>query len=348
MNMRKKVFIITIGSLTALVILLLAGIIVLNGRKETRVYNGTTMSKGNENSTTGDNTIENKNQVTNTEDNTVVASPKPDENEENTYARTEDESTIPIPPKFKYVTGNSDSGAVIEDEEGNQFVWVPVSDYNFYYRQLFANNGETDDKKTKKEEEATLEEYSLRDINAYNEEFDDSIRNYKGFYIARYEAGKGSIKGQNKAVSKAGILPWTQIVWDEARKASQEMYDENNCFQTDLVNSYAWDTVCNWLRQTGTNIDDSVEYGNYQNSPNGLRKVVETASNERWQTNNIYDMAGNVWEYTTEESGEHEKYHVGRGGGHWNDGDKYPISSRAETSDGSNLDVGFRVVLYLK
>ena len=43
MNMRKKVFIITIGSLTALVILLLAGIIVLNGRKETRVYNGTTM-----------------------------------------------------------------------------------------------------------------------------------------------------------------------------------------------------------------------------------------------------------------------------------------------------------------
>ena len=73
MNMRKKVFIITIGSLTALVILLLAGIIVLNGRKETRVYNGTTMSRGNENSTTEDNTIENKNQVTNTEDNTVVA-----------------------------------------------------------------------------------------------------------------------------------------------------------------------------------------------------------------------------------------------------------------------------------
>ena len=163
-----------------------------------------------------------------------------------------------------------------------------------------------------------------------------------------YEAGKETKNNKSKAVSKAGVLPWTQIVWEEARKASQEMYDENNCFQTDLVNSYAWDTVCNWLRQTGTNIDDSVEYGNYQNSPNGLRKVVESASNDRWQTNNIYDMAGNVWEYTTEESGEHEKYHVGRGGGHWNDGDKYPISSRAETSDGSNLDVGFRVVLYLK
>lgn len=343
--MSKKIFFITIGSLAALVILLLAGIIILNGQKETRVYNGTIMSRGNENKTTEDNTTDNENQVTNTEGNTV-ASPKPDENEQNTYARTEDGNTIPIPPNFKYVTGNSDTGAVIEDEDGNQFVWVPVPDYNSYYRQLFLNNGETTS--NKKDAAATLEEYNLRDINAYNEEFDDSIRNYKGFYIARYEAGKETKNNKSRAVSKAGVLPWTQIVWEEAKKASQEMYDENNCFQTDLVNSYAWDTVCNWLRQTGTNIDDSVEYGNYQNSPNGLRKVVESASNDRWQTNNIYDMAGNVWEYTTEESGEHEKYHVGRGGGHWNDGDKYPISSRAETSDGSNLDVGFRVVLYLK
>lgn len=346
--MSKKIFFITIGSLAALVILLLAGIIILNGQKETRVYNGTIMSRGNENKTTEDNTTDNENQVTNTEDNTV-ASPKPDENEQNTYARTEDGNTIPIPPKFKYVTGNSDTGAVIEDEDGNQFVWVPVPDYNSYYRQLFLNNGETNKSSSSRNEAAaTLEEYNLRDINAYNEEFDDSIRNYKGFYIARYEAGKETKNNKSKAVSKAGVLPWTQIVWEEAKKASQEMYDENNCFQTDLVNSYAWDTICNWLRQTGTNIDDSVEYGNYQNSPNGLRKVVESASNDRWQTNNIYDMAGNVWEYTTEESGEHEKYHVGRGGGHWNDGDKYPISSRAETSDGSNLDVGFRVVLYLK
>ena len=347
MNMRKKVFFITIGSLVALVILLLAGIIVLNGKKETRVYNGTPIGRSNETNNIVKNNTENENQVTNTENN-MTSSPNPDDKEENTYARTEDGNTIPIPPNFKYIGGNSNNGAVIEDENGNQFVWVPVPDYNSYYRQLFANNGETDNKTSKKEAETTLEEYNLRDINAYNEEFDDSIRNYKGFYIARYEAGKESQNGKNKAVSKAGVLPWTQIVWDEARKASQEMYDENNCFQTDLVNSYAWDTVCNWLRETGTNIDDSVQYGNYQNSPNGLRRVVETASNERWQTNNIYDMAGNVWEYTTEESGEHEKYHVGRGGGHWNDGDKYPISSRAETSDGSNLDIGFRVVLYLK
>lgn len=341
--MNKKVFYITIVSLTVLVLLLLVGIILLNGRRETRVYNGT-INMGNDNSLVDYNTND---VISNVVDNTNT-NPDINDDEENIYVNTEDEKSIPVPPNFEYIGGSSERGAVIEDENGNQFVWVPVSDYNSYYRQMFINNGENTSNVSKGEATATLEEYNLRDINSYNEDFDDSIRNYKGFYIARYEAGKENIDGKNVAVSKAGVLPWTQIIWEEARKASQEMYDENSCFQTDLVNSYAWDTVCNWIRNSGISIDDSIEYGNYQNNPSGLRKVVETASNERWQTNSIYDMAGNVWEYTTEESGEHEKYHVGRGGGHWNDGDKYPISSRAETSDGSNLDIGFRVVLYLK
>lgn len=139
------------------------------------------------------------------------------------------------------------------------------------------------------------------------------------------------------------------MTWKSARNAAQNMYVENDYFETDLVNSYAWDTICNWLRNTGTNIDDSVEYGNYQNSPSGLNRVVETGSNNRWQTNNIFDMAGNVWEYTTEEVVGYETYYIGRGGGCKNEGDKYPISSRATTEGNSpNLSVGFRVVMYLK
>ena len=38
-----------------------------------------------------------------------------------------------------------------------------------------------------------------------------------------------------------------------------------------------------------------------------------------------------------------------RGGGSWNNGDEFPISSRMlSDSDGANLGVGYRVVLYLK
>ena len=214
---------------------------------------------------------------------------------------------------------------------------------NVVFSQLWG-----EEEKNKNDSETTLEDENIYDINAYNDEFDDSIRNYKGFYIARYEAGKERSNGKSILVSKPNVLPWTQIVWEEARKQSLKMYKENDLFQTDLVNSYAWDTICNWIRDCGYNIDDSTEYGNYQNSANGTKKVMETASNDRWKTNNIYDMAGNAWEYTTEECGEHDKKHIGRGGDYLNDGDKYPISTRGTSSDESNLDVGFRVVLYLK
>ena len=186
------------------------------------------------------------------------------------------------------------------------------------------------------------------DKDIYNCKDDDSIKNNHGFYVARFEAGKETKNGKDYPISQPDVLPWTQVTWQTAKKASEEMYVENNYFSSDLINSYAWDTICNWLRDTGTNIDDSVEYGNYQNSANGVNMVTKTAANSKWQTNNIFDMGGNVWEYTTEEIGDHEIKHIGRGGGYWNEGDKYPISCRALTEDGSNLDIGFRVVIYLK
>lgn len=336
MDMKKKIFWTVIISISVIIVLLLVAILILNNKKETRPYNSTT----NTTNTVEEPEDENENSVGNT---------TPDERKDIegdiTYETTSDGGSIPVPPTFKYVEGDSQSGAVIEDEDGNQFVWVPVSDYNSYHRQYFINNGEENDKN---DSEKSFEDEKIYDINAYNNDFDDSIRNYKGFYIARYEAGKERSNGKLVLVSKPNVLPWTQIVWEEARKQSLNMYKENEAFQTDLVNSYAWDTICNWLRDCGYNIDDSVEYGNYQNSTNGTKKVMETASNDRWKTNNIYDMAGNAWEYTTEEYGEHDKKHIGRGGDYLNDGDKYPISSRAVSSDESNLDVGFRVVLYLK
>lgn len=341
MDMKKKIFWSVIISISVIIVLLLVAIIILNSKKETRPYNGTVTNKNNTTNTTE----EPDNEVDNSTENTITDDRKDIEGEI-TYETTSDGGTIPIPPTFKYVEGDSQTGAVIEDEDGNQFVWVPVSDYNSYHRQYFLNNGE--EEKNKNDSETTLEDENIYDINAYNDEFDDSIRNYKGFYIARYEAGKERSNGKSILVSKPNVLPWTQIVWEEARKQSLKMYKENDLFQTDLVNSYAWDTICNWIRNCGYNIDNSTEYGNYQNSANGTKKVMETASNDRWKTNNIYDMAGNAWEYTTEECGEHDKKHIGRGGDYLNDGDKYPISTRATSSDESNLDVGFRVVLYLK
>lgn len=335
MNVNKKLFIIIGTVLISLILIILIIIVALGGRHEQQTIqfsmNNTTSNNIVQNNTFENETENNVNNITNStsEENTITG--------EITYVETSDGGRIPVPPTFEYIEGDSSTGAIIKDANDNEFVWVPVNNSSDYQRQIFINNGDgitTED----------IEELNLND--ATNQDYIDSIMNYKGFYVARYETGKED--ETDTPVSKKGVIPWTMVVWEKAKDIATQMYTENDYFQTDLISSYAWDTVCNWMRNTGTNIDDSTNYGNYQNSIDGLNRVVETGSNERWKVNNIYDMAGNVWEYTTEEYGNHEKYHMGRGGGYWNYGNLYPISTRGTSEDAADINIGFRIVMYLK
>lgn len=332
-NIQKKI--IAAGVIVlALILITLVLIVILSDRNEKRTINFSLDNKQtNQSSQANQNIIKNTitNQTSNPEDNEIKG--KIEEVE------LSDGKKIPVPPTFKYIEGEIETGAVIQDKNGNQFVWVPVSEEIKYERMLFAVNGEGI-------ETEELQKLNLNDINSYNTEFDESVKKYNGFYIARFEAGKE--ENSNIPVSKANVLPWTQVVWEKAKDLSTKMYTKNDYFQTDLVNSYAWDTTCIWIEKAGLNVEDSTAYGNYQNSTDGLNRVVETGSNSRWIANNIYDMAGNAWEYTTEEYGDHEKYHIGRGGGYWNYGSLYPISTRGTSEDVADLNIGFRVVLYLK
>ncbi len=333
-NINKNAFFIAGIVIIVLIIILLIiiGILSSTNKKETitfnpnrNITNGTDYPEVPENET-------DENKIDDPEHEKKITG-------EITYAQTEDGGNIPVPPTFNYIGGSINGGAVIEDTDGNQFVWVPVENINSYTRQIFINNGEGVSVED-------IEGLNLKDINDYNTQYDDSVNNYKGFYIARYEAGQDEETGF--AISKAGVTPWTQITWQKAKNAAMDMYEENDYFQTDLINSFAWDTTCNWMRNCGINIDESTNYGNYQNSIDGLGRLSQTGSNDRWCVNNIYDMGGNVWELTTEQHGEHQISHIGRGGGYWNYGDIYPISTRAPHDDSSNLSIGFRVVLYLK
>ena len=73
-------------------------------------------------------------------------------------------------------------------------------------------------------------------------------------------------------------------------------YGDN--YDTQLINSYAWDTTLAWLNKRVKNYSTSLNYGNYTGT------VRNTGQTETDIINNICDMSGNIREWTTETNTE--------------------------------------------
>ena len=250
---------------------------------------------------------------------------------------------VPIPKGFEYLTGTKDTGVVIQDEKGNEFVWIPatldtyVKDNNFPALQGFTSN--------------KLYERALPNDIVENKD----VEKYGGFYIGRYEAGvpdnQTTIDGKSSStsnvegtpVSKKGAIVWTCINYTNAKKNAENMI-VNDYVQTGLLTGKAWDTTCNWIKNSVTSITDSRTYGNY--FPN---KKQTAGYSEKWMVRNIYDLAGNVYEWTNEASKDAgNTVRIVRGGSYAN---QNPVSHRYigyENDNYLNATYGFRVRLYIK
>lgn len=84
-----------------------------------------------------------------------------------------------------------------------------------------------------------------------------------------------------------------------------------------------------------------------------VRKELATGSAEETKINNIYDMAGNMWEWTTETGkpdGGNTVCAVRRGGSFSYIGSSGPVSYRCgyDATSGCSVFIGFRVVLYIQ
>lgn len=261
-----------------------------------------------------------------------------------TYVETSDGNKIPVPEGFTYVEGAMTKGAVIKDADGNEFVWVPLLN-NLYTRRTFIDPNSVSTNETGQTDENTTNQINFSENE--NMDYSTSVNKYKGFYIARYEASKNE-SDEKKAKSIKGVTPWTEITYEQMSEIAKKTYESNPYITSDLPSSYSWDLMCKWLQDSGYDIFDSTQYGNYTNNRLGTHSLAITGRNTKWAMNNIFDIAGNAWEISTETwKYNGKKNHACRGGGYTTDGKKYPVSCKQPEYDGVYTYIGFRLVIYL-
>ncbi len=193
------------------------------------------------------------------------------------------------------------------------------------------------------------------------EETIESIKTYGGFYIGRYETG--SISSKVPVVQKMNT--------DIASQTWYAMYNKmqylgaNTNIKANMIWGCLWDETLQWFVDTGSLKQDelvvSMSWGNYYDSTLsytttsgttattsiGSSTKIPSGSSEYTKVNNIYDMAGNVWDWTLEASGANYRYC--RGGHYISYGSSSPASYRYYNDpSGSNTGVGFRAYFYIK
>ena len=288
---------------------------------------------------------------------------------------------VVIPPGFivQNPTDNVEDGIVIVDDDesrptyGSEFVWIPVgtgikkedgSTFDIKLsRYTFDNSGIATDQGNNA---IVSDSYNFQELNTGNgnttakeniesEEtgFRKSAIENGGYYIGRYEARTTTFRtagtddsGLTLVTVKANDYVYNYVTQPQAASLSQGMYAENSNFTSDLMNSYAWDTAIDFLQKCDNRTDKTTPYSR-QNSLNTSLATQGTNNLEtKDQICNIFDMASNCYELTTETYSRANYPCVSRGGFYF-DSSFYTALRIGGSASGSNDVVAFRPLLYL-
>ena len=143
---------------------------------------------------------------------------------------------------------------------------------------------------------------------------------------------------------------WNWVTQLEASKICQNMYPSEDTtvgVESDLTNSYAWDTAIVFIQSMNT---ANSNYANANRDTTGNSSLMNTGETGD-EVCNIFDMAANLSEWTTEYStgttSSNASPCTNRGGTYVNS-NLYTVLRYYNYAIGIGYDVGFRVTLYVK
>ena len=314
------------------------------------------------------------------------------------------EATVETAPYFPDNTftkkeGTIDTGLVIQDGSGNEYVWVVVPRTTAVYKTTgLGKTTFTDADYTSIEND--LKEYtktyrrstsysdvyyaddknegwlSETEYNALKNSMLKSVYENGGFYVGRYEAGIGtnrtSIESQvdgkypvptTAPVTKADAYPYRYVTRTQAQNLASKV--NSGTKTSSLMFGVQWDLVLAFMSKdtakitsTGVLTENSTTIGNYDDNlwtiknanaqysedggdtfkacPNPFKNesnsciLLTTGADSSFSVQNIYDIAGNVFEWTLEKTSNDSLGPCAfRGGACNNGGSEFPAADRS-------------------
>ena len=320
---------------------------------------------------------------------------------------------------FTKKEGTIDTGLVIQDASGNEYVWVVVPKSLYNNTAYNSNNAKKPSSSTDYANiEYCLQKYTatyrnetdysdtyaadtdnvgwFADETAYNNLKNSMLKSvYEngGFYVGRYEAGIGTNRTGIEAqvngkypvpttapVSKADAYPYTCVTRTQAQNLASNV--NSGTKTSSLMFGVQWNLVLAFMSKDTAKItsadvliSNSKTIGNYYDNlwtiknakaqyssnsgstfnacPNPFKKesdsniLLTTGADSSFSVQNIYDIAGNVSEWTLEQRSDGSSHCADRGGNYCYTGSGYPAADRAILGTTYAVShIGFRLSLW--
>jgi len=293
---------------------------------------------------------------------------------------------FPLPDGFSIleVEGKDttvDNGIVIKDIKlGNEFVWVPVTNYENYTESDFDLVTDEDHERITQfygnlfgtmKESADFDAVFTYEADSSN--IQRSIVTYGGFYVGRYETTYDAID-EDGVVSGIGVKPGKDVLnaasiikagenpnalnelyyyrWWGLYKAQKDMYANNKNVGSLMISVRQWRCIMDHTNY-GSVTRDLNTY-NEGNKPDLSGSAYKDSNPREYdEVKNIYDLAGNVYEWAIDKSSGYSRHCLGEGffgGYNYNPdyGYRHDIDANLNMAHSPLMNHGSRTTLYIK